>query len=197
MQGSESRTIKQFHFLAWPDHGVPSSPIPLLHMLQAVDLEHEAVLANLKAASPDSAQPRSPILVHCSAGIGRTGTFIIIHTVLKKLREEGKSVNDVNMKNLVARIRQQRAGCLTQACQYLFCYEAVDTALNLSASLSSSLDELNWSPDEYPTDEDDNASDGEDWYWETTRNDPRLAWRHQSQVFSVSDYSSDSECTFT
>jgi len=191
-RGSEKRIIKQYHFLAWPDHGVPSSPLPLLHMLQAVETYHAQRLQELAASEVSPAH--SPMLIHCSAGIGRTGAFIIIHTVLKKLQEEGKRHNDVNMKELVARIRTQRSGCLTQSAQYLFCFDAVDMALRLNGTLSNELPD--WSPDEYVTDEDDNASDGEDWYWETTRNDPALAWRHQSQVFmnpSYSDSSSDAE----
>lgn len=191
-RGSETRTIRQYHFLAWPDHGVPSSPLPLLHMIQAVETYHTQRVQELQQNSGTDNPPRSPILVHCSAGIGRTGAFIIIHTALKKLREESKTFNDINMKELVSRIRQQRAGCLTQSSQYLFCFDAVDMGIRLH-NAPHLVDWQEWCPDEYVTDEDDNASDGEDWYWETTRNDPALAWRHQSQVFVNPNYSDSSD----
>eukprot|EP01122_Echinamoeba_exundans_P002974 TRINITY_DN12_c0_g1_i1.p1 TRINITY_DN12_c0_g1~~TRINITY_DN12_c0_g1_i1.p1 ORF type:complete len:541 (-),score=84.93 TRINITY_DN12_c0_g1_i1:1883-3505(-) len=147
------RTVWQYHFLDWPDHGVPE-PTHLLHMMQRID-EHsrhleeqdsEELLTDTSSSGSDSdcdsdALPegriRSPLLVHCSAGIGRTGAFIVVHTVLHKLREEAKLVNDVDMKALVASIRDQRAGILTGLCQYQFCCDAIKRGLAYYADQSN------------------------------------------------------------
>lgn len=111
--GDETRKLFQFQFLAWPDHGVPYSPNSLIHMM----------------ASINQISYKGPILVHCSAGIGRTGTFIIIHSCLKKLTNEAKIVNDINLKDAVLNLRSQRHGCITRESQYLFCYSAIDLGL--------------------------------------------------------------------
>lgn len=151
------RTVYQYHFLDWPDHGVPDHT-RLLHMMQRIDdhsrqleeQDSEELLTDTSSGEDDSAgeydsdtmhpegRMRSPLLVHCSAGIGRTGAFIVIHTVLHKLREEAKLVNDVDMKTLVASIRDQRAGVLTGLCQYQFCVDAIRRGLAYYADESNS-----------------------------------------------------------
>lgn len=66
------REIKHFQFTAWPDHGVPDHPTQLLMFVRRVRY----------ANPPDS----GPVVVHCSAGVGRTGCFIVIDTMLERLR---------------------------------------------------------------------------------------------------------------
>jgi hypothetical protein len=92
----EKRTVWQYHFTAWPDQRVPQDPGPVLNFLQDI---------NDKQESLDNA---GPIIVHCrsdslifmsalwlttpfsfSAGIGRTGTFIVIDTILSQIKEQG------------------------------------------------------------------------------------------------------------
>ena len=64
---SEERLVCQFHYSAWPDHGVPSSVVPLLRMIR--------MLRDTQASET------LPLLVHCSAGCGRTGTVCAIDYV--------------------------------------------------------------------------------------------------------------------
>uniref|UniRef100_A0A3Q4HSF5 Receptor-type tyrosine-protein phosphatase alpha n=1 Tax=Neolamprologus brichardi TaxID=32507 RepID=A0A3Q4HSF5_NEOBR len=84
------RLITQFHFTSWPDFGVPFTPIGMLKFLKKV-----------KACNPQYA---GPIVVHCSAGVGRTGTFIVIDAMLDMMIAEKK----VDVFGFVTRIRAQR-----------------------------------------------------------------------------------------
>ncbi|XP_018047232.1 PREDICTED: tyrosine-protein phosphatase corkscrew-like isoform X2 [Atta colombica] len=82
---SESRRIYHYHFQAWPDHGVPSDPGCVLNFLHDVNARQESIAASLVPKDQD--EPCiGPILVHCSAGIGRTGTFIVIDMILDQIK---------------------------------------------------------------------------------------------------------------
>jgi len=70
----EERIIKQFHYTTWPDFGVPEHPTPVLRFTRRV-------LAN-------DQQDAGPIVVHCSAGVGRSGTFITLHSQLQRIGTE-------------------------------------------------------------------------------------------------------------
>ncbi|KAG5286356.1 hypothetical protein AALO_G00013920 [Alosa alosa] len=71
---NERREVRQFQFTAWPDHGVPEYPTPFL-----------AFLRRVKACNPPDA---GPVVVHCSAGVGRTGCFIVIDAMLERIKHE-------------------------------------------------------------------------------------------------------------
>ena len=78
---TSSLKVTQFHYTAWPDRGVPQSPQHFLAFRNAVADDHQRCASAAKAAG----DPRSPILVHCSAGVGRTGTFCCVHSCLNLL----------------------------------------------------------------------------------------------------------------
>uniref|UniRef100_A0A663NED4 Receptor-type tyrosine-protein phosphatase alpha n=1 Tax=Athene cunicularia TaxID=194338 RepID=A0A663NED4_ATHCN len=84
------RLVTQFHFTSWPDFGVPFTPIGMLKFLKKV-----------KTCNPQYA---GAIVVHCSAGVGRTGTFIVIDAMLDMMHAERK----VDVYGFVSRIRAQR-----------------------------------------------------------------------------------------
>ena len=79
-QGVE-RDIFHFHFKSWPDHGVPQDPGAVLGFLNDVNLKQDQMVK--KGANP------GPVIVHCSAGIGRTGTFIVIDILLNVISLHG------------------------------------------------------------------------------------------------------------
>jgi len=83
-EDTEPRTVTQFHFKAWPDHGVPHDPGAVLGFLQAVTLKQEEY--------GNEENDIGPIVVHCSAGIGRTGTFIVVDILLCLIDEQGIEV---------------------------------------------------------------------------------------------------------
>ena len=77
----DMREVKQFHFTAWPDHGVPEFPTAMLAMIRCVRAHHDMQLDT------------GPMVVHCSAGVGRTGTFIVIDTMLQRILHGEQSVD--------------------------------------------------------------------------------------------------------
>ncbi|CAH1268400.1 PTPRT [Branchiostoma lanceolatum] len=107
----EKREIKQFHFTNWLDHDVPDHPTQLL-----------AFIRRVKALTPLEA---GPTIVHCSAGVGRTGTFIVIDAMLEMARHEAH----VDIFNHVLQLRKARIQMVQTADQYAFIHEAVLEAL--------------------------------------------------------------------
>ncbi|XP_049651202.1 receptor-type tyrosine-protein phosphatase kappa-like isoform X8 [Accipiter gentilis] len=102
------RVVEQFHYMLWPDHGVPRNPAQLLALVDVVNKRGLEV-------------PTGPVLVHCSAGIGRTGTFIALDFLLKMGKAEGK----VDVFHCVQRLREQRVSMVQTKEQYTFLYEVL------------------------------------------------------------------------
>ncbi|XP_041658752.1 receptor-type tyrosine-protein phosphatase S-like isoform X18 [Cheilinus undulatus] len=104
---SERREVRQFQFTAWPDHGVPEYPTPFLNFLRRV-----------KACNPPDA---GPIIAHCSAGVGRTGCFIVIDAMLERIRHE----RTVDIYGHVTLMRSQRNYMVQTEDQYSFIHESL------------------------------------------------------------------------
>ncbi|XP_071081861.1 receptor-type tyrosine-protein phosphatase epsilon-like [Haliotis cracherodii] len=104
------RTVTHYHFTSWPDHGVPSAPA-LVNFWRLVKQGHMA---------------RDPMVVHCSAGVGRTGAFI----ALDYLIDEAESDKRVNVYMCVCKMRQNRMNMVQKANQYEFVHDVVLEALN-------------------------------------------------------------------
>uniref|UniRef100_A0A6Q2Y7C1 Receptor-type tyrosine-protein phosphatase F n=1 Tax=Esox lucius TaxID=8010 RepID=A0A6Q2Y7C1_ESOLU len=103
----EKREIRQFQFMAWPDHGVPEYPTPIL-----------AFLRRVKACNPPDA---GPMVVHCSAGVGRTGCLIVIEAMLERMKHE----KSVDIYGHVTCMRAQRNYMVQTEDQYVFIHEAL------------------------------------------------------------------------
>ncbi|XP_059840008.1 receptor-type tyrosine-protein phosphatase F-like isoform X3 [Hypanus sabinus] len=104
---SEKREVRQFQFMAWPDHGVPEYPTPIL-----------AFLRRVKACNPPDA---GPMVVHCSAGVGRTGCFVVIDAMLERIKHE----KTVDIYGHVTCMRAQRNYMVQTEDQYIFIHEAL------------------------------------------------------------------------
>uniref|UniRef100_A0A2C9KP11 protein-tyrosine-phosphatase n=1 Tax=Biomphalaria glabrata TaxID=6526 RepID=A0A2C9KP11_BIOGL len=100
-----SHSVTQFHFYSWPDQNVPSSPWGLLEFYCKVS----------------SFQTSKPIVVHCSAGVGRTGTFIGLCDLIDQARETGR----VDFFDTLVRLRQDRMWMIQTVEQYIFLHKAV------------------------------------------------------------------------
>uniref|UniRef100_A0A9J8DIQ2 Receptor-type tyrosine-protein phosphatase kappa n=1 Tax=Cyprinus carpio carpio TaxID=630221 RepID=A0A9J8DIQ2_CYPCA len=103
----EIREIRQFHFTGWPDHGVPYHATGLLGFVRRV-----------KAKSPANA---GPMVIHCSAGAGRTGCFIVIDIMLDMAEREGV----VDIYNCVRELRSRRVNMVQTEEQYVFIHDAI------------------------------------------------------------------------
>ncbi|XP_042628672.1 receptor-type tyrosine-protein phosphatase S-like isoform X1 [Cyprinus carpio] len=108
----EKRELRQFQFTAWPDQGVPEHPTLFL-----------AFLRRVKACNPPDA---GPIVVHCSAGVGRTGCFIVIDAMLERVKQE----KTIDVYGHVTLMRSQRNYMVQTEEQYVFIYEALLEAVS-------------------------------------------------------------------
>ncbi|XP_014636431.1 PREDICTED: tyrosine-protein phosphatase non-receptor type 9 isoform X2 [Ceratotherium simum simum] len=116
----QKRQVTHFQFLSWPDYGVPSSAASLIDFLRAVRNQQRLAVSSMGARSKGQC-PEPPIVVHCSAGIGRTGTFCSLDICLAQLEELGT----LNVFQTVSRMRTQRAFSIQTPEQYYFCYKAI------------------------------------------------------------------------
>ncbi|XP_052095461.1 receptor-type tyrosine-protein phosphatase mu-like isoform X2 [Mytilus californianus] len=107
----KTTVVKQFHYTTWPDHGVPRFGNSLLLFRQKIRL-HD----NLDNGPP---------IIHCSAGVGRTGTYIAIDVNLDQAKNEGI----VDVHNFVQLMRTQRVNMVQTLEQYLFVYDVLLEAL--------------------------------------------------------------------
>ncbi|GAA5800200.1 hypothetical protein HPULCUR_005625 [Helicostylum pulchrum] len=121
-QNDKVRTVHHFQYKGWQDFGVPNDPLGVLGLVSLVDREQRAY---------ESAEAVGPMIVHCSAGCGRTGAFCTIDTLISRLKDKNYLTPEEQMGELdllfqtVAKFREQRVSMVQTLRQYVFCYEAV------------------------------------------------------------------------
>ncbi|XP_066109630.1 LOW QUALITY PROTEIN: tyrosine-protein phosphatase non-receptor type 7 [Saccopteryx bilineata] len=103
------RSVKHILFSAWPDHQTPESAGPLLRLVAEVE------------ESPETATGMGPIVVHCSAGIGRTGCFIATRIGCQQLKARG----EVDILGIVCQLRLDRGGMIQTTEQYQFLHHTL------------------------------------------------------------------------
>ncbi|XP_038677676.1 tyrosine-protein phosphatase non-receptor type 11b isoform X1 [Scyliorhinus canicula] len=111
-QNEPPRHIWHYQYLSWPDHGVPNEPGGVLSFLDQVNRAQQSI--------PDT----GPIIVHCSAGIGRTGTIIVIDMLVADINRQGLDC-DIDIPKTIQMVRKQRSGMVQTEAQYKFIYMAV------------------------------------------------------------------------
>ncbi|CAG9856113.1 unnamed protein product [Phyllotreta striolata] len=110
-ESGNHRDILQFHYTTWPDFGVPGSPTAFLEFLRKVR-DAGVLESNV-----------GPAVVHCSAGIGRSGTFCLVDSVLILIDKYG--INSVDVKEILLEMRKYRMGLIQTAEQLRFSYQAI------------------------------------------------------------------------
>lgn len=107
-QTGETRTVTQFHFLSWPDSNIPTSTKAILEFRRKVNKSYRG---------------RScPMILHCSDGVGRAGTYVLIDMVLNRMTKGSK---EIDIAATLEHIRDQRAGMVQTRSQFEFCLMAV------------------------------------------------------------------------
>ncbi|XP_042162794.1 receptor-type tyrosine-protein phosphatase-like N isoform X3 [Oncorhynchus tshawytscha] len=113
VQTQETRTLTQFHLLSWPANGIPTSTRPLLDFRRKVNRCYRG---------------RScPIIVHCSDGTGRTGTYILIDMVINRM---AKGAKEIDIAATLEHIRDQRPSLVHTKDQFEFALTAVAEEVN-------------------------------------------------------------------
>ncbi|XP_028402620.1 receptor-type tyrosine-protein phosphatase S-like [Dendronephthya gigantea] len=108
-KGEDKLEVKQFHFRSWPDYGVPLYPTQILTFRRDYKSYHETT--------------SGPAVIHCSAGVGRTGVFIAVDKILDDLDKEKKDVIDVF--GFVKDMRTRRVNMVQTAEQYVFIHDTI------------------------------------------------------------------------
>lgn len=105
VQTNEVQLVTHLNYTGWPDHGTPSQPEQLLTFISYMRHVHRS----------------GPIITHCSAGIGRSGTLICIDVVLGLISKDA----DFDISDVVRNMRLQRHGMVQTEDQYIFCYQVI------------------------------------------------------------------------
>jgi len=121
--------VFHLHYQDWPDHGTPASTQPI------------RTLAYLVTTLRERAGACGPVVAHCSAGVGRAGTFVAIHMTLYQLEKMALSQPamkfPINIKEMVSKLRSQREGTVQTVDQYIFIYKVIADSINIRSKRNS------------------------------------------------------------
>ncbi|XP_054080749.1 phosphatidylinositol phosphatase PTPRQ isoform X2 [Rissa tridactyla] len=109
--------VRQCNFTSWPEHGVPETTAPIIHFVKLIRASR--------------AHDNTPMVVHCSAGVGRTGVYIALDHLTQHINDH----DFVDIYGLVAELRSERMCMVQNLAQYIFLHQCV---LDLLTSRGSS-----------------------------------------------------------
>ncbi|EGD81142.1 LOW QUALITY PROTEIN: hypothetical protein PTSG_13149 [Salpingoeca rosetta] len=139
----ETREVKQWQYLEWPTQGTPTAGTNLVRMIQEIEQyansrvvmpQEESIYGNREIINEHAIlQQMKPLVVHCSAGVGRTGVFVAAMICLKRMREENK----MDLYQVTKHMRTQRMAMIQTPDQYAFVYRVVLDWLDMSAPVQA------------------------------------------------------------
>jgi protein tyrosine phosphatase len=106
-----TKEVTQLHFISWPDHGVP---------------EIDEVYDDFTKMIEKVEQAETPVVIHCSAGIGRTGTFMSFYNIDNYFKNKN---TNISIFNIVRKLKEQRLGSVENILQYKLIYSFLDKYL--------------------------------------------------------------------
>lgn len=118
---SSPLNVTHFHFSAWPDHGVPADKTCLIQFIQRVRKDF-------------SYYESPPMIVHCSAGVGRSGTFIVLDSMLERMKME----ESLDIYAFIVEMRRKRALMVQTEVMMIMSVSLVCLFIHWSVSFSSS-----------------------------------------------------------
>ncbi|MEE6460312.1 hypothetical protein FKM82_000918 [Ascaphus truei] len=142
-QTDESRSVAHYQYMSWPDFGVPKSASAMLDFRSQVK-QHQTVAVQALGSEWTGHPAGPPIVIHCSAGIGRTGTFCTLDICLSRL----ENIGTVDVLRTVKKMRTQRAFSIQTWDQYYFCYMAIIEYAQRKGLLAP----VEWSDTDFETD---------------------------------------------
>jgi protein tyrosine phosphatase len=110
-QGELKKEVVQIHVVDWPDHGVPQEASVLIDLIQL--------------ARSHAVRLGGPMVVHCSAGVGRTGTFCVADSLMARLEHQPEVGEEDMVYNQVLALRQKRIIMVQTFVQYVYCYQVL------------------------------------------------------------------------
>jgi protein-tyrosine phosphatase len=129
---NDTRKVYHFQYLAWSDHSVPENVSNTLDFLEHVN----------KVYKDEQLTNKCPVVVHCSAGIGRTGAIILIDAIIDKIKHYGLQC-DIDVQKTVLHLRTQRSGMVQTEKQYQFLYIALKEHVNMVLSERTRASSIN------------------------------------------------------
>uniref|UniRef100_A0A1X7TRY6 protein-tyrosine-phosphatase n=1 Tax=Amphimedon queenslandica TaxID=400682 RepID=A0A1X7TRY6_AMPQE len=134
-KGDETeRSVHQYHYKSWPDHGVPQDPGLFLGFIEDVNRKIKDF--------EEPGQTSGPIVVHCSAGIGRTGTYIITDILVKLIEYQGWDA-EIDIQQSIRRLREFRSGMVQTDQQYKMVYQIISYYIQIREKLLSAASSEN------------------------------------------------------
>jgi len=118
----ESRKVFHLHFQGWHDYEIPASPTQFIEFLKVARTYYEL-------------NTTAPPIVHCSAGVGRTGSFVLVDTVLRIIQEkQSMKTEDVDIPEILEIMRQERMWLVQTPDQLRFCFQAILEGAHLESN---------------------------------------------------------------
>ena len=116
-KNNEHKVVTQLQYIGWPDHGIPNinEAYPSFLFIRNFILNNK---------------DKCPVIVHCSAGVGRTGTFISIFNVIYDiLSKQNSEVIQFSIFNVVRKLKEMRRFLVQNVEQYFFIYQFIEVFL--------------------------------------------------------------------